>query len=91
MKNPIDPDNIELFKYVRIIIRGKGEPFQDPLKTVLIFPSEVKLIDPIEAMDIFAERYNTGQILCRYKYEDYLKNKDLQDTINGLGLDTDAF
>ena len=25
------------------------------------------------------------------EYEEYLKNKDLQDTINGLGLDTDAF
>ena len=90
-KGQLDDGETSQLRYVYDIMFGEDEPYHNVDWTVVIYPSEVKLIDVPTAAEIFTERYNTGQILCRYKYEEYLKNKDLQDTINGLGLDTDAF
>lgn len=90
-KGQLDDGETSQIRYVYDIMYGEGEPYHNTDWSVVIYPSEVKLMDIPTAAEIFTERYNTGQILCRYKYEEYLKNKDLQDTINGLGLDTNAF
>lgn len=90
-KGQLDDGESSQLRYVYDIMYGEGEPYHNADWSVVIYPSEVKLVDIPTAAEIFTERYNTCQILCRYKYEEYLKNKDLQDTINGLGLDTDAF
>lgn len=90
-KGQLDDSETSQMRYVYDIMYGEGEPYHNADWSVVIYPSEVKLVDIPYAAEIFAERYNTGQILCSYKYEDYIKNEDLQDTINGLGLDTDAF
>lgn len=79
------------FQYVINIIRGKGEPYISPDGMVRIFPSIIKLTMPDDALFIFQERYNSGEISCPYKYEDYIKDSDLQATIKGLNLDPDAF
>lgn len=81
----------EPFQYVINIIRGKGEPYISPDGMVRIFPSMIKLTMPDDALFIFQERYNSGEIPCQYKYEDYIADKDLQATIKGLNLDHDAF
>ena len=90
-KGQLDDGETSQLRYVYDIMYGEGEPYHNADWSVVIYPSEVKLVDIPTAAEIFTERYNTCQILCRYKYEEFLKNKDLQDTINGLGLDTDAF
>ena len=77
--------------YVYDIMYGEGEPYHNADWSVVIYPSEVKLVDIPLAAEIFAERYNNDEIPCRYKYTDYIKNKRLQSTIKGLGLDSDAF
>lgn len=90
MENPINASNECQFKYIYNIIRGQGEPYHTPDGTP-IYNSMVYLTMPFEAMDIFEERYNSGKIPCTYKYEDYIKDNDLQATIKGLKLDADAF
>lgn len=90
-KGQLDDGDTSQMRYVYDIMYGEGEPYHNADWSVVIYPSEVKLVDIPTAAEIFTERYNTGQILCSYKYEDYIKNSELQDTINGLGLDTDAF
>lgn len=81
----------EPFQYVINIIRGKGEPYISPDGMVRIFPSIIKLTMPDDALFIFQERYNSGEIICPYKYKDYIADKDLQATIKGLNLDPEAF
>lgn len=90
-KGQLDDGDTSQMRYVYDIMYGEGEPYHNADWPVVIYPSEVKLVDIPTAAEIFTERYNTGQILCSYKYEDYIRNSELQDTINGLGLDTDAF
>ena len=90
METPINANNESQFKYIYNIIRGQGEPYYTP-DGLPIYNSMVYLSMPFEAMDIFEERYNSGKIPCTYKYEDYIKDNDLQATINGLKLDADAF
>lgn len=90
MKTPINANNESQFKYIYNIIRGQGEPFYMPDGSP-IYNSMVYLTMPFEAMDIFEERYNSDKIPCTYKYEDYIEDSDLQATISGLKLDTDAF
>lgn len=92
MNLPIDLTlDKEPFKYVINLIRGQGEPYISPDGLVMIFPSIIKLTMPDDALFIFQERYNNGNIPCHYKYGDYMKNTDLQATIKGLNLDPDAF
>lgn len=81
----------EPFQYVINIIKGKGDPYISPDSMVRIFPSMIKLTMPDDALFIFQERYNSGEIPCQYRYEDYIADKDLQATIKGLNLDPDAF
>ncbi len=90
METPINANNESQFKYIYNIIKGQGEPYYMPDGSP-IYNSMVYLTMPFEAMDIFEERYNSGEIPCRYKYEDYIKDKQLQATIEGLKLDPDAF
>lgn len=90
-KGQLDDGETSQMRYVYDIMYGEGEPYHNADWSVVIYPSEVKLVDIPSAAEIFAERYNTGQIICPYKYESYISNDELQDTINGLGLDADAF
>ena len=90
-KGQLDDGETSQMRYVYDIMYGEGEPYHNADWSVVIYPSEVKLVDIPYAAEIFAERYNTGQIICPYKYEDYIRNGELQDTINGLGLDANAF
>lgn len=90
MENQINAKNESQFKYIYNIIRGQGEPYYTADGSP-IYNSIVYLTMPFEAMDIFEERYNSGKIPCTYKYEDYIEDSDLQATISGLKLDTDAF
>ena len=77
---PISKKNKEQFEYIINIIKGKGEPIYLPDGN-FVFDSEVRLIMPEEALDIFEERYNKGEIPCHYKYKDYINNIDLQETL----------
>lgn len=90
-KGQLDDGETSQMRYVYDIMYGEGEPYHNADWSVVIYPSEVKLVDIPSAAEIFAERYNTGQIICPYKYESYISNDELQDTITGLGLDADAF
>ncbi|MCM1356894.1 MAG: hypothetical protein NC212_10880 [Staphylococcus sp.] len=90
METPINANNESQFQYIYNIVRGQGEPYYMPDGSP-IYNSIIYLTMPFEAMDIFEERYNSGKIPCHYKYEDYITDKDLQATINGLKLDPDAF
>lgn len=90
MELPIDDNNEKQFQYISSLLRGKGEPFYLPDGTP-IYSNILNINMPFETMRIFAERYNNEEILCPYKYEDYINDKDLQATINGLRMDTDAF
>ena len=76
----------EPFQYVINIIKGKDDPYISPDGMVRIFPSMIKLTMPDDALFIFQERYNSGEIPCQYRYEDYIADKDLQATIKGLNL-----
>lgn len=92
MNFPIDISTDKApFQYVLNIIRGKGEPFISPDGMVMTFPSMIKLTMPDDALFIFQDRYNSGEISCPYKYEDYIRDSDMQATVKGLNLDPDAF
>ena len=43
------------------------------------------------AIERFKRRYNREFIDVRFKYEDYLNNKEIQDTLKELGVDIDNF
>ena len=90
-KGQLDDGETSQMRYVYNIMYGDGEPYHNADWSVVIYPSEVKLTDIPSAAEIFADRYNNNKIPCRYKYTDYIKDKKLQSTINGLGLDSDAF
>lgn len=83
--------NKEPFLYIINLIRGSGEPYISPNGLVTIFPSIIKLTSPDDALFVFQERYNNGDISCQYRYEDYSNDTDLQATIKGLNLDPLAF
>jgi hypothetical protein len=44
-----------------------------------------------ECMDIFKDRYNSNAFLKKFTYEDYIKNKDIQNLVKHLELDADKF
>ena len=90
MQQHIDCSKEKQFQYIFSIIRGKGEPFYTS-DGIAMFPSLIRLTDPLEAMDIFAERYNNNEIEFPFKYGSYIAADDLQDIIKGLQLDADAF
>ena len=80
-KGQLDDGETSQMRYVYDIMYGEGEPYHNADWSVVIYPSEVKLVDIPSAAEIFAERYNTGQIICPYKYESYISNDgDLMQT-----------
>ena len=90
MKEIIDSiEDADLFQYVKSIIRGKGGT-RLPDGNV-VFSSKLKISNPYMAIETFEGRYNEKKISCVYKYEEYIKDKNLQSTITGLGLNPDAF
>ena len=44
-----------------------------------------------ECMDIFKDRYNSNAFLEKFTYEEYIKNKDIQNLVKHLELDVDKF
>lgn len=48
-------------------------------------------IETSRAISIFKKRYNQGLIKMPLSYEDYLDDNEVQDTIQGLGMDKDKF
>ena len=42
-------------------------------------------------LPFFINRYNQNKLYGNFTYEDYVANKDIQDTLNGLGIDIDKF
>lgn len=44
-----------------------------------------------ECMDIFKDRYNSNAFLKKFTYEEYIKNKDIQNLVKHLELDADKF
>ena len=64
-KGQLDDGESSQLRYVYDIMYGEGEPYHNADWSVVIYPSEVKLVDIPTAAEIFTERYNTDQILCR--------------------------
>ena len=44
-----------------------------------------------ECMDIFKDSYNSNAFLKKFTYEEYIKNKDIQNLVKHLELDVDKF
>lgn len=91
MELPIDSNNQKQFQYISRLLVGDGKPLLYLPDGTPIYPNKLNVNMPFDTMDIFAERYNNGEIPCPYKYEDYIKNKELLYTIKGLQMDADAF
>lgn len=43
------------------------------------------------ALPLFIRRYNQNKLYGNFTYEDYIANKDIQNTLKGLGVDIDKF
>lgn len=84
----IESDLIET-RYVKSMIWGKGEIAV--ISGLSIFDSIVKSSGGFMVLDEFQYRYNEQKIALRYKYEDYINDKDMQATVTGLGMNPDAF
>lgn len=84
----IESDLIET-RYVKSMIWGKGEIAV--ISGLSIFDSIIKSSAGVMVLDEFQYRYNEQKIALRYKYEDYINDKDMQATITGLGMNPDAF
>ena len=85
MQQHIDCSNEKQFQYIFSIIRGKGEPFYTS-DGIAMFPSLIRLTDPLEAMDIFTERYNNDEIECPFKYSSYIAADELTGLIWAAAL-----
>jgi hypothetical protein len=46
---------------------------------------------PDYAIFTFKRRYNNNELDCDFNYEGYIKNKNIQDTLSGLRLDSEKF
>ena len=84
----IDSDLIET-RYVKSMIWGKG--VIAVISDIPIFDSIVRSSGGLMLLDEFQYRYNEQKIALRYKYEDYINDKDMQTTVTGLGMNSDAF
>lgn len=84
----IESDLIET-RYVKSMIQGKGE--NAVISGLSIFDSLIKSSAGVMVLEEFQYRYNEQKIALRYKYEDYINDKDMQATITGLGMNPDAF
>ncbi len=90
MELPLNPDNNEQFKYINSLLYGDG-PLPVPEIDEVFYINKMKINFPYNATYTFAERYNNGEINCPYKYEDYINDEDIQATVQGLGMEPDAF
>lgn len=45
----------------------------------------------LRATFTFIDRYNNGNLYKSFNYEDYISNKNIQNTLSGLNLDIDKF
>ena len=43
------------------------------------------------ALPLFIRRYNQNELYGNFTYEDYIANKDIQNTLKGLGVNIDKF
>ena len=84
----IDSDLLET-RYVKSLVFGKGQIAV--ISGIPIYDSIIKSGDTFQILDEFQYRYNEQQIAIRYRYEDYISDKDMQATITGLGMNPDAF
>lgn len=83
--------DVEPFHYIEILLYGKGPVYDAPEQMVTIYDSPVKTTDTAGTLLVFQDRYNDDKIPCFYKYNEYMNDLDLQDTIEGFGLDPDKF
>lgn len=58
-KGQLDDGETSQLRYVYDIMYGEGEPYHNEDWSVVIYPSEVKLVDIPTAAEIFTERYDT--------------------------------
>ena len=79
-----------LYYYIKSLVFGKGIAGYDSLGNAL-YNSIIQTGDSFEVLEIFQERFNNNQIVIRYKYQDYINDNEMQDTIKGLGMNPDAF
>lgn len=87
MKEFIDCDEDKaLFAYIENIIAGNKAITQTPEGSIIFTGSKLKISNPFLAIETFEIRYNEKKIDCAYKYEDYIKDKDIQATVKGLGM-----
>ncbi|MBM6759305.1 hypothetical protein [Bacteroides mediterraneensis] len=92
MKEFIDCDEDKaLFVYIENIIAGNKAITQTPEGSIIFTGSKLKISNPFLAIETFEIRYNEKKIDCAYKYEDYIKDKDIQATVKGLGMNPDSF
>ena len=84
----IESDLIET-RYVKSMIWGKGKI--GVISGITVFDSIIKSSGGFMVLDEFQYRYNEQKIALRYKYEDYINDKDIQATVTGLGMNPDAF
>lgn len=50
-----------------------------------------ELYQSFNVLYTFVGRYNENKITYNFKYENYLKNREIQDTLNALNIDCDKF
>ena len=84
----IDSDLLET-RYVKSLFFGKGQIAV--ISGIPIYDSIIKSGDAFQILDEFQYRYNEQQIAIRYRYEDYINDKDMQATITGLGMKVALF
>ena len=84
----VDSDLIET-RYVKSMIWGKGKI--GVISGITVFDSIIKSSGGFMVLDEFQYRYNEQKIALRYKYEDYINDKNMQATVTGLGMNPDAF
>ena len=84
-------NDVEPFQYIEKLIYGDGLIFSTPDEMVKIYSSPVITTYPGDAILNFQDRFNDNKIPCYYKYEDYLKDSDLQETIERFDLNPDFF
>lgn len=92
MRPIIDCDkDEELFAYIENIIAGNKKVTHTPEGNIIFTGSKLKISNPFLAIETFEIRYNEKKIDCAYKYENYIKDNDIQATVKGLGMNPDSF
>lgn len=81
------PEEVELLSYVYSLAEELG------LLTTVYFDDDnvPHYIPTKENIYQFKSRYNNNELNGSFKYEGYIKNKDIQDTLSALELDSEKF